>query len=73
MDMQMPVLDGESAARELRRQGFESPIIAFTAEASAEVRQRALLAGCDELLSKPIDRRDLLETLARLVHAKDRR
>jgi CheY-like chemotaxis protein len=72
LDMQMPVMDGEAAARELRRQGFESPILAFTAESGDEARRRVLLAGCDDLVSKPIDRRELLTTIERLLRAKDR-
>lgn len=65
MDLQMPGTDGYEATEKLRRLGFDKPIIALTAHAMKDELERCLEAGCDEHLSKPVNRRILLETLAR--------
>jgi signal transduction histidine kinase/CheY-like chemotaxis protein/HPt (histidine-containing phosphotransfer) domain-containing protein len=67
MDVQMPVMDGISAAREIRAQVRFSglPIIAMTAHALIEERRRCLEAGMNDFLTKPVEADLLYSTLAR--------
>ena len=58
MDMQMPVMDGPEAVRRIRNSAGPSsktPIIAFTADAIPENRNRYLGSGCDAVVTKPIE------------------
>ncbi|HTO08842.1 MAG TPA: ATP-binding protein [Myxococcota bacterium] len=64
MDMQMPEIDGYAATQALRDAGFTRPIIALSAHAMIEDRERCLACGCNAFAAKPFDRRALVELLA---------
>ena len=67
MDIQMPGMDGYEATRRLRQEGYDRPIIALSAHANAHAEQQCLAAGCNDYLSKPIERDTLLWKIAEYV------
>ena len=73
MDIQMPVMDGYEAARQIRAladpQKAKIPIVAVTANAFEEDRKLALSAGMNGHLAKPYDIPAMLETLDKLLHS----
>ncbi len=72
MDVQMPVMSGHEAARELRRHyaAHRLPILALTAAALVSERDDAMRAGMNDFLTKPIDAPKLRQSLARHVQAR---
>ena len=76
MDIQMPVMDGFESARticDLKKRGGvkkNMPIIALTANAMKGDRERCFEAGMDDHVAKPVRKRDLLDALLRVKHAR---
>jgi signal transduction histidine kinase/DNA-binding NarL/FixJ family response regulator len=71
MDMQMPVLSGVDAVKMLRKQGYEQPIVALTANATSEDKMKCITAGCNDFLTKPVPREKLYGMTSKyLPHAE---
>ena len=75
MDIHMPLMDGFEATSHIRaaeaKEGGHIPIIALTADAMQEDKDKCLRAGMDYYISKPIDIEELYDTLARVIEKKD--
>ena len=67
MDIQMPNLNGYQATQVLKKKGIKTPIIALTAHAMEGDRQKCLDAGCDDYLSKPVNKGRLSEMLGKYL------
>lgn len=72
MDMSLPVLDGWEAAQRLKTnpETHSIPVIALTAHAMREDKERALAAGCDDYDTKPVEMPRLLEKMERLLQKR---
>jgi CheY-like chemotaxis protein len=67
MDMQMPVMDGSTATQTLRSEGVVTPIVALTAHAMEGDREKCLAMGCDDYLSKPVNRAGLIAVATKYI------
>ncbi len=65
MDIQMPNMNGHEATRALREKGLATPIVALTAHAMKGDDKKCIESGCDDYLSKPIDRQKLLDVISK--------
>lgn len=75
MDIQLPLLDGFAATREIRAQGpnVKTPIVGLTAYADNQTAEKTRAAGMNELLPKPFPKEDFLAVIARYVGLRQRR
>jgi signal transduction histidine kinase/CheY-like chemotaxis protein len=71
MDIQMPNLNGYQATRMLKKKGIKAPIVALTAHAMEGDRQKCLDAGCDDYLSKPVNKGKLSELLGKYLKRQE--
>lgn len=67
MDINMDVMDGYDATKEIKKMHPELPIIAQTANAIAGDREKTIKAGCDDYISKPINIEDLMDKIEKLI------
>jgi len=67
MDLQMPEMNGYVATKILKQKFPELPIVAQTAFAMSDDREKALDAGCDDYLAKPIKSKDLLIVVEKFI------
>jgi two-component system, cell cycle response regulator DivK len=69
MDLRLPVMDGWEATRRIKADPRTSriPVIALTADAVTEDREKAFAAGCDGFETKPVDFQRLIGTLESLL------
>ncbi len=72
MDIQMPNMNGYEATKTMRENGITTPIVAVTANAMSGDEGKCISAGCDDYLSKPIDRKKLVEMLGKYISSCDR-
>src|SRR5262249_7260501 len=71
MDMMMPEVDGYQATRRIREQHRRLPIVALTAKAMTGDREKALEAGCDDFVAKPVESERLVEVLEKWTRSRE--
>ncbi|MCF8374011.1 MAG: response regulator [Bacteroidales bacterium] len=67
MDIKMPEMNGYEATRIIKKENPSLPVIALTAFALDGDREKSLMAGCDDYMSKPIDQAKLLDLVNRYI------
>ena len=67
MDIQMPVMDGFTATKEIRKISNKVPIIVQTAFATEKVREIAIKSGCNDFITKPLNSDIFIETINKYI------
>lgn len=67
MDLKMPVMDGLEATRQIKLQMPDLPVLAVTANAFDNDRQKAMDAGCCDFISKPVNAAECLRLIAKYI------
>lgn len=70
MDMQMPILDGYGATRKIREHGYSWPIISLTANAMEGDREKCINAGCNDHITKPVNRKKMIEMISSICNVE---
>ena len=70
MDIKMPVMNGYEATRKIKEIRSDLPVMAVTAYVFSDDMHRCMEAGCDDFISKPIERVMLLDKSYKLLEAK---
>ena len=68
MDIKMPLLNGYEATRQIKKLRPDLPVIAQTALHATEDREKAIQAGCDRFIKKPISKKELIMMMHELLY-----
>ncbi len=70
LDLQMPGKDGFQVIKELRDKSFEKPVVALTAHAMKEEKEKTKKAGFNDHITKPVKPNDLIQAVSELIHSE---
>ena len=71
MDIKMADMNGLDATREIRKKNISIPIIVQTAYASENDRNNALSAGCNDIITKPVNKTELINIISKTILSKE--
>jgi CheY-like chemotaxis protein len=69
LDINMPVMSGYECMKEIKKLKLNAKIIAQTAYAMPDEKEKCLNAGCHGYIAKPIDKKELLDTIEQVMHS----
>ncbi len=73
MDLYMPEMNGDACCRIIKESGSDIPVVMVTSAGSKEDRERCLAAGCDEIITKPINRANFLSVAKKYLDVHERK